>query len=916
MMNPSRFPRHPVVCLLAVLLAVPSLGAAAPPAQEAPATLRLSNAPVDLEYPAEWQDWAISLAAYADAAAEDIRGITGTAIPAGVIRWAPAASGPGTGADGYVEVTAAPGGGALVLLRTNVPLMLQDFGAAYAFGYGRWLGAYAMARIALGAPGGYAPWWTEGAALYLSDRLFREQRTTTPVLYGIEANFLRAAQSRRPVDLAAETLDAPARGKALATFRLLESLYGQEVVDRALGTMIRQPSTELASIVDAIGRDRTPDPDAVLRDWLQPTIAIDVSIDDVSVRDGESIRVRVERETPIPVPVTVEVRTTDGQRLRDLVAAGTGRGEVTIDLPNPPTAVIVDPDGLIPDTNRSNNREGFGNAANIRRFFTFDERFEVSELDFSGEITLDEAEQRVEQFTVRVGNLTDRQTGVGLLVSAKWLDRPERVQRAYFIPLGPGETRLVQERFAYPNRGTNRAQIEARFWEATSVEDLTSRLIAEEPGSTSNYIVLRDAPEAPRRARRGLFSAPPQITETRGSEAPIQREPVPVVTGSEAVPAAPEPAAGGEFGVRITSPREGDLPLGDVLLEAVVDGGVTVDRVDFFVNDRRVGTDTEAPYRQQWSYPDDEEVFVIRAVAVAEQRLASADVVLDRAAIAFGSQVNLVTLHATVRDAQGRLVRGLGVEDFRVIEDGQDQEIVQVDFGEVPVSAAVMLDQSSSMIGSGVRAERAGAARLIESVVNDVNRAMVLGFNDKVYVYASFTNDRELLQQALDAVDPDGPTSLFDTLAEALRKVNRYRGKRALVVLTDGLDTNSSFAFEDVVEFVRQTEVLVYTIGLQLMQEGTEYGDASGAVKRGVEQLRTMAEASGGTAYFPLSLEELEEIYALIADELNSQYAISFYPDNQRFVGTWRELRVLVPAHPGYVVQVRPGYYGLARPAR
>jgi VWFA-related protein len=918
MMNPSRVLRHSSVLRAGALSAALLAATGAAHAQDAPATFTLSNAPVTLQYPEEWKDWAISLAGYADAAAEDIRAITGAPIPAGTIRWEPAASGPGSGADGFAEVRGRQGGGATVVLRTNVPLMLQDFGAAYALGYGRWLGAYAMARVAMGAPGGMAPWWTEGAALYLTDRIFRDARTTTPVLYGIESNFVRAAQSRRPVDLAASPLSPTARGKALATFRLLEALYGEDAVAQAIGKMVQRPSAELASMVDAIGRDRTPDPDAMLRDWLEPTISMDISIDDVDIREeGRSVRVKVKRDTPIPVPVTVEVLLADGQSVTGTIPTGREDARIDLEIPGPPLAIRIDPRNLIPDVNRSNNREGFGSAENIRRFFTFDDRFEVGELRFSRQVELDDAQQRTESFTVRVRNLTDRQTGVGLLVSAAWRDRPARVQRAFFIPLGPGETRLVQETFAFPNRGNGQARVEARFWEATSVDHLTSRLISEEPGSTSNYVVVRDAPDAPRRARRGLYSAPPGITETSGVLAAADPEPTAVGAGPDAAsaglaePAAPLPS--GQFGIRILSPRRGDLPLGDVVLEAAVDGEHPVERVDFFVNDRRVGTATESPYRVPWSYPDDEQVFVIRTVAVGNERIASADLVLDRAAIAFGSTVNLVTLHVTVRDSQGRLVRGLGQEDFQVIEDGREQELVQVDFGEVPVSAAVSLDQSSSMIGSGIRAERAGATRLIESLVNEVNRAMVLGFNDKVFVYEPFTNDVATLTAALDSVDPDGPTALFDTLAESLRKVNRGRGKRALVVLSDGLDTNSQFKFEDVVEYVRQTEVLVYTIGIQLMQEGTALGDASGAVKRGIEQLRTMAEASGGTAYFPLSFEELEEIYALIADELNSQYAVSYYPNNQRFAGSWRELRVRVPAHPTYIVQVRPGYYGLAR---
>ena len=928
MISARKPPRHPLrrlfVALAAISCAVPIAGVRATPrGSQGPTALQLGNAPIRLEYPAEWREWAIRLAGYADAAARDLTELLGTDLPRGVVAWQPAAAGPGSGGDGVVEVTRAAGGGARVLVHTNVPLLTRDYGAAFALGYARWLGAYVVARVAMGAPGDGAPWWTEGAALYLTDRLFRGSRTTTPVLYGLQANFTRASQSGRPIDLAAAELAPAARGKAYVTFRLLEAMYGADAVAAAIGRLVQRPARELAAIADAIGRDRQPDPDTLLRDWLKPDIRIDVRLDKVKVRDsGRTLELHVERDTPIALPVSVQVRTAEGGELRRELPPGIGQARLEISLEQPPVAVVVDPDGLLPDVNRANNRHGFGDAARVRRFFAFDERFEIGELQLDGTITLDEAQQRQERFRVRVRNLTDAPTGLGLLVSAAWSSRPERAQRAYFVYLGPGESRLLEEYLAYPNRGTGRARIEARYWQAASPEELTRDLVAAEPGLINHYVVLRDAPDAPRRAQRGIYRVPPRVVETQGttvSAATQQAGPAPPAgtTTAEHGEAASAPdaeaATAAGFAVRIVSPSANAPPIGAAVLEAEVRGGAgrSVERVDFTLNDRPLGSDSEPPYRVAFSFPDDEEVFVLRAVAVAPDRVAADDLVLDRGAVSFGTVVDLVTIHVTVRDAQGRLVRDLQPADFRVVEDGVEQQIEQFEFGEVPVAVALMLDQSSSMIGGGVRAERAGARRLIDSLVNDVNRAMVLGFNDHVDLYADFTNDVDELQAALETIDPDGPTALFDTLAQAIRKVDRRRGKRALVVLSDGLDTNSRFAFADVVEFLRQADVLVYTIGLQLMQEGSDLGDASGAVKQAVEQLRTLAEATGGAAYFPLSLEELGEIYGLIADELNSQYAISYYPKNRRFDGAWRNLRVEVPGRPGVWVQVRPGYYGV-----
>ena len=925
--------RRIVVCVALVALSLPAISRATALSMPQAAILQLSNAPIRLEYPEPWRDWAISLASFADVAATRISGLTGVSVPAGTIRWEPTASGPGSGADGVVEIR-GEGREAVIVMHTNVPLLLQDFGAAHALGYARWLGAYVVGRVAMGAPGSDAPWWTEGAALYLTDRIYRDLKSTTPVLYGIEANFTRAAQSRRPVDLSERVLTDAARGKAYATFKLLEGLYGPDVVTSAIGQMVIRPSVDLAAIIDAVGRAREPDPDVVVRDWLKPTVTLDVGIDRVSLREGDTLlRARVRREVPFPVPLTIQARCPDGQVVTDSVAAGMEDEPFEMELPCVPVSVAVDPNGLIPDINRSNNSYGFGDADRIRRFFAFDERFSVGELQFSAAMLLNEAQQRTEPFQLRVTNRTDRATGIGALISAEWLNRPERTQQAYFVNMGPHETRLLDESLVYPNRGTGIARVEARFWEAATVEDLTNKIVARPPGAINGYMVVRDAPEAPRRARRGIYRLPPTIAETEAVlSAEPEEESTAAVTrfstgleapanGTDADGAAASGITGTTaedkgFRVHIRSPASDALPIGDIEIHADVVGSQSAEQVEFYVNDRFVGLAEEEPFRIPWSFPDDEEVFVIRAVAVGGDRVASDDVVLDRATISFGATVNLVTVHATVRDAQGRLVRDLRPEDFRLTEDGTEQEIVQFDFGEVPVSAALSLDQSSSMLGGGIRAERAGGLRLVNALVSDINRAMILGFNDRVWLYSDFTHDKEVLEAALETIAPDGSTAIFDTLAESIRKLNRRTGKRALVVLSDGLDTNSKMAYSDVLEFLRQSDVLVYTIGLQLMQDGTELGDASGAVKQGVAQLRAIADATGGAPYFPIALQELEEIYGLIADELNSQYALSYYPVNRRYDGNWRQLRVEVDGRPGVWVQVREGYYGVEPDAR
>ena len=817
-----------------------------------------------------------------------------------------------------------------------LPQIAENFGNGYAFGYTRWLAQYAVAKIALlagparsqaGAEAG--DWWIDGAALYLTDRLARDAHSTSPILYGLEGTFVRAAQRGDRIVLAndASAADDPARGKAYATFKLFEAAYGADVVSNAIAALAASSDGDgLDALLGALGSGASE----LLSSWLDSTTSFDISVNELDIADdGGSLSGQLRRRGGISTPVVLEIRCRDGLTYTTQLPAGGERQDFEADLAceaGQLSEIRLDPEGLLPDVNRANNRRGFGDASRIRRFFEFDDVIRIGELQFDGTIELDAAGQRVEKFSVAVANLVDEPTGMGLLVSAEWANRPERTQRAYFFNLGPRERRVLHEVLAYPNRGTNRSTVAARYWRAPDAATLTERLVSHEPEALNTYVVLRDAPEAPRRARRGLNTTPPEITVTTAALDPESATGAtetdgqsPSIDSSDA--AAPNPVGADTLDLELLSPREGSVPIGDVELEALVTGGEP-QRVDFYVNDRRIGAAMVAPYKVRWSSPDEERVFVIRAVAVSGGGVASDDVVLNRSGLGFGATVDLVTLHATVRASGGGLVRGLRAEDFSVFEDGARQTLTQVDYGEIPVSAILLLDTSSSMIGGGIRAERAGAKRLVDALLSadesaagvgelGANRVMVLGFNSRLHLYSDFNNDPTALEPAIEAALPDGGTALFDALAQSLRKANRASGKRALIVLSDGLDTESSFAYEDVVEYARQSDVLIYSIGLQLMHEGTEYGDASGAVKRGVDQLRSMAETTGGAAYFPLNLEELEEIYAAIAQELRGQYALSFSPLNQSWDGRWRELSVQLPGHPGAIIQVRPGYYGV-----
>ena len=885
-------------------------------------TLTIQAAPVRIVAPAERGQWLRRIGLFADAAAKVYEEILGIPVPAGTIRWAPDPMA-ATQIDAAVMLELGADG---LTLSFDEPLgiVAEDLGVAFAQGYARWITAYSLARLYFADADDPDAWWIDGAALYMTELLARRQRTTTPVLYNLEAAYNRAARTNADVPLTGAGRIAAGdavRGKGLATFRLLEALYGEAAVNNLLAMAADSPAVAgiRETAVGNLPAGLEPSPEALLDAWMEPRAKIDLALSDVDVVDGGSrIRGRVSRAGEVPTWSQVEVTLADGQRLHADIPTSTGDEEWELEISGQAVDVRVDRDSLLPDVNRSNNRYRFGDADRIRQFFPLDEQLEIGELHLGGDIQ-QVGRKRAENFSVTLRNLGEEPYGLGLLVSAQWVDRPaSRTQRRIFIVLPPGETVVARDFIEYPRRGTGRARIEARYWSAADPELLTERLLRDPADLLNSYLVIRepasitgpDGSPLERLAAQQVESVAELTVAGGGTEPPDAVENSGATAASGEV--APPPAATDDiFAVRIISPAASATPLDEMTFAITVDGPPAL-LLELYVNGEIVGRGAGNSASTTFVATEDESVYLLQASAVgADGELASDTRLLQRGAIGFGASVDLVTLNLTVRAPGGGFVEDLTADSFVIVEDGVPQEVVNFAKGEdTAVSAAMLLDTSSSMIGGGIASARGGANRLVDNLLRGNDRAMVLGFNDRVYLYSDFTNDVAALREAIAATHPDGATALFDAIVGSLRKINLRVGRRALIVLSDGLDVESRFGFADVLEYTRQSDVLVYTIGLQLMHDATELGDASDAVRDSVENLRELAEATGGSAYFPLSLAELEEIYGEIAAELESQYSVSYYPTNQQWDGAWRELQVTLQGRPGQV-QARPGYYGV-----
>ncbi len=189
----------------------------------------------------------------------------------------------------------------------------------------------------------------------------------------------------------------------------------------------------------------------------------------------------------------------------------------------------------------------------------------------------------------------------------------------------------------------------------------------------------------------------------------------------------------------------------------------------------------------------------------------------------FRTGVELVNVTATVTDQSGRFVPGLTANDFVLLEDGKPQEITQFDSERVPVSLGIALDTSGSMLGEKIVAAQAALNRFLIDLLGAQDEVFLYRFDSRPTLIQGWTEDRRGLGRALGSVKPNGGTAIYDTVAEAIPLAQSgSRRKKALVVISDGNDTSSRTAINELQQAIRETEVLIYAIGIDA-SGGTNY---------------------------------------------------------------------------------------------
>jgi VWFA-related protein len=266
-----------------------------------------------------------------------------------------------------------------------------------------------------------------------------------------------------------------------------------------------------------------------------------------------------------------------------------------------------------------------------------------------------------------------------------------------------------------------------------------------------------------------------------------------------------------------------------------------------------------------------------------------------------------VRLNASVIDGNGEPVEDLPRDAFRVYEDGVPQTIIGFRHEDVPVSLGILIDSSGSMYDK--RAAVDAASLDLVRLSNPQDEAFLVDFSSEAYIDQDFTNDINKLQQGLAYIKSSGGTALYDAViasADYLSK-NAKRSKQVLLIVTDGDDNASSATLEQTIRRVQDLDgPAIYCIGL-LFGEDVSHSEA----RHSREVLTELATQTGGIAYFPKSLKEVDGITREVAQDIRSQYTIEYRSTKSPELGGYRTIHVEAKqkGYHGLQVRTRSGYF-------
>jgi Ca-activated chloride channel homolog len=267
----------------------------------------------------------------------------------------------------------------------------------------------------------------------------------------------------------------------------------------------------------------------------------------------------------------------------------------------------------------------------------------------------------------------------------------------------------------------------------------------------------------------------------------------------------------------------------------------------------------------------------------------------------FRSGIELTSVVATVRDAEGRLVTGLAKDVFEVYEDGELQKVAQFTAERVPISLGVLLDTSDSMFGQRIKDARAAVEHFLFDLLDERDEYFVMSFNHQPHAMTGWTSSPDVMRRALDRLRPWGGTAAYDAVAASLPMfVRRSRLRAGLLIISDGADTASDMSLRELRRMLVRSDTSAYAIAMDSPERQ--------AINTRVNPtaLREITDDSGGRTEVVHSSTELEAATARIAEELNSQYLLG-YTSPHSGDGQYHSIRVRI-RETGYKVRARNGF--------
>jgi Ca-activated chloride channel family protein len=271
------------------------------------------------------------------------------------------------------------------------------------------------------------------------------------------------------------------------------------------------------------------------------------------------------------------------------------------------------------------------------------------------------------------------------------------------------------------------------------------------------------------------------------------------------------------------------------------------------------------------------------------------------------ADVEEVSLNVTVLDGHGQIVQDLKRDDFRVLEDGVQQNLLSFQHADIPVSIGLVIDNSGSMYKKRPSVNKSSLDLILAS--NPKDEAFVVNFADDAYIDQDFTSDPNKLKDGLAHIESRGGTALYDAVVASADKLaaDAHRPKQVIVIITDGEDNASTLNLEQAIRRVQQLSgPVIYSIGLLFGDEMSR-----GEVRHARRALEMLSGETGGMAFFPKSLDQVDQIAAEVARDIRSQYTLAYHSTKPTSQPGFRKVTVIAQAKgEGKLnVRTRTGYF-------